>query len=193
MIEELKKLEESLTIKKGEIISNLSTHIAILKSCEIAATSVINKIKDAISIHKNEKDTVEADVIKAQKTLSDINAAQLKTVSDHTASVSTLQKTQQTISTDIDSKEQHRDSLNKVITGLMSEFRGVEEQLVGIRGQLSASTRNVNELKDKELVLTKSIEEKTAKDTELTTNLSTKQIQYSKLLQDIAILEARNK
>lgn len=188
---DLENLLKTFTAEKDEYVISLSSRVNVLKGYSSVIDSIIDGINKAIALNKHNKDIAKKEWIDQEAKLNETKLAHKHEIDGHVSIIKGHIKSRNDIVADISDKENRRDTVDKKISGLMTEYRGVEEQLVGIRGQVSVSERRLGELTSKEEILNKSISEKMKIDSDLDVSIEHKKKEHAKVLEDITILNSR--
>lgn len=189
----LKQLTESFKLEKDNLSASLSARQGIVEQYRFTLDRFVGELNQAVARYKIELVPIENQKRKLLEQIDSLTTQQHEMSKLYSDKVSGLSFQAESLQKDIKELEDKQGSLNRVNAGLMTEYRGIEDQLVTLRGNISALERRAKELADKEAKLKITSNSQIEESAYLTSEIDQKKADFNRLSNDVLVLETRLK
>lgn len=193
LIKQLSEIKLSVQTEKEMSRADLEARTKALKSYSVGLDEVLKQAGLVEIKLKGDLNVLQAEISKAENQLSATKGEHSRILMGHSQEVKAVSEHLEGLKKAVSDHTIKSDHLSKVNDGLTEERRQLEEQNIALRGQNAALERRRSHADEDCISVEKRVNSLLEKETELNKSIEDKKKDFTRLSNDVVILEKRVK
>ena len=189
MQELLQQIESGFKVEKDSHLNSVKERTTTLVSYEKLLSSAIEKAHELGKVYATEVQAALNSKVSEERKRDESISTHNENVKKHNEWVAHSADIKDRMTKEYDNLCEKKDKIDKIMTGLMVEYRSVEDQITQARANALAGERRVTELKTEESKLISSLEAKKIELSDITNKVENERKQFSLISSNIANLK----